>query len=61
MANSQILSTCKFFPAGATESKAVGFEQWGKAYGFGLHSPQLFTGEILSLALDYRLIKQFEI
>jgi len=47
MANSQILSTCKFFPAGATESKAVGFEQWGKAYGFGLHSPKLFTGEIL--------------
>jgi len=25
------------------ESKAVGFEQWGKAYGFGLPIPQLFT------------------
>jgi len=22
---------------GDTESKAVGFEQWDKAYGFGLH------------------------
>ncbi len=28
------------------ESKAVGFEQWDKAYGFGLRIPDLFTGRI---------------
>jgi len=28
------------------ESKAVGFEQWDKAYGFGLRIPDLFTGGI---------------
>jgi len=26
------------------ESKAISFEQWNKAYGFGLRIPQLFTG-----------------
>jgi len=31
------------------ESKAVGFEQWGKAYGFGLRIPQLFTGRKILL------------
>ena len=27
------------------ESKAVGFEQWNKAYGFGLRIPNYLHGE----------------
>jgi len=29
------------------ESKAVGFEQWDKAYGFGLRVLYLFTVELI--------------
>jgi len=32
------------------ESKAVGFEQWGKAYGFGLRIPNYLQVEFFRSA-----------